>query len=99
MINGCDVKYVPPQGVRRVTSDDYNQSCVSYRIVSYLAIQYDTPGNDTLRYDTNDTNDTYLSTFSGVSYRMVPLAGRITMAFGRIASYRIAYFLFFKAKL
>ena len=54
---------------------------------------------DTLRYDTNDTNDTFLPTFSGVSYRIVSFVGRIVVAYGRIVSYRIAYFLFFKANL
>ena len=51
---------------------------------------------DTLRYDTNDTNDTFLPTFSGVSYRIVCWAYRRRLWAYRIVLlhrivYRIAY--------
>ena len=69
------------------------------------AIRYDTPENGdkyqscAIRYDTIRTIQTIRIYLLFRAYRIVSLAGRIAMAFGRIASYRIAYFLFFKANL
>ena len=82
-------------GVRRILRLIINKNTLSsnyiYIFLYKLYLVFLPEMSDTLRYDTYDTNDTYRSRFSGVSYRIVSriISYRVCIKLYRIVSYRV----------